>query len=69
MKKLLVASFLVLGFAGHSDLASTPTYVQTCHDPGLHWCGDNTFSLERYAPDGHYREDGSIPNQNTVNVR
>lgn len=35
--------------------------VQQCQDPGRAWCGGDTFSIERYAPDGHYRDDGSIP--------
>lgn len=37
------------------------TYVLSCQDPGLAWCGGNVHSIVRYAPDGHYRDDGSIP--------
>lgn len=53
---------------------SGPQLVQQCQDPGRAWCGatggtpdrtettsGDTFSIERYAPDGHYRDDGSIP--------
>lgn len=40
---------------------AAPQIVQQCQDPGRSWCGGDTFSIERYAPDGHYRDDGSIP--------
>lgn len=45
------------------------TVVQTCTDPGDTWCGGDTFSLLHYAPDGHYREDGTIPTSTTVTER
>lgn len=52
---------MVAAIPGNYSAPAAPVYVLTCQDPGRAWCGGDVYAVERFAPDGHYREDGSIP--------
>lgn len=72
---LAVASLAVIGttalLPGHTARhnAEQRHVVQICQDPGRAWCGAGTYSRVHYVPDGHYREDGSIPTTISVTLR
>ena len=58
---LAAVGSLLTGCGAVAVAQAAPSYVQSCTDPGRSWCGGDTFSVIRYVPDGHYRDDGSIP--------